>query len=37
MAKPFIEAIAPAIVQQKEIRVAFKEEEKMCSVFVLQQ
>ena len=37
MAKPFIAAIAPAIIQQKEIRVAFKEEETMCSVFVLQQ
>ncbi|XVJ66121.1 MAG: methyltransferase domain-containing protein [Lacibacter sp.] len=37
MAKPFIEAIAPAIVQQKEVAVVHNDEETMCSVFVLQQ
>ena len=37
IAKPFIEAIAPSIIQQKEIAVVHEEEETMCSVFVLQQ
>lgn len=37
MAKPFIEAVAPAIVQQKEVAVVHKEEKTMCSIFVLQQ
>lgn len=37
MAKPFIEAVAAAIVQQKEVAVVHKEEETMCSIFVLQQ
>ena len=37
MAKPFIEAIAPAIVQQKDFAVVHNDGETMCSVFVLQQ
>jgi predicted nicotinamide N-methyase len=36
MAKPFIEAVAPSIVQQKDFAVVHKNEETMCSVFVLQ-
>lgn len=35
MAKPFIEAVTPAIVQQKDFTVVHKQEETMCSVFVL--
>jgi predicted nicotinamide N-methyase len=37
MAKPFIEAITPAIVQQKDFTVVHEEKETMCSIFVLQQ
>ena len=37
IAKPFIEAVTSAIVQQKNFTVVHKEEETLCSVFVLRQ